>query len=95
MIKMILKIGCLVVLLVVAFLVLAFWEGGDKLRWFGKETQKQSEKLADKADKLKETGQAIKDGANEVTDKAKKLKGMIEDKKEETGEEKKEQKAKK
>lgn len=94
MIKMILKIGCLVVILIVAFLALAFWEGGDKLRWFGKETQKQSEKLADKADKLKETGNAIKEGATEVSEKAKKLKDMVGDK-EETGEEKKEQKAKK
>ena len=51
---------CIIVLL--TFLILSLTSGGEKFRWFGKEVQKQSEKVGEIADEIREKGEWITTG---------------------------------
>jgi hypothetical protein len=57
----------------IVFLVLAFWSGGEKFRWFGEKTggaiRSGSEKLGEKADAIKETKDTTTKKVNKWTGK--------------------------
>ncbi len=57
MLKILARIGCLTVILLIAFVFLAFWGGGDFFRKVGETTggfiQRGAETLAEKADEIK------------------------------------------
>ncbi|MBF0558200.1 MAG: hypothetical protein HQL08_05420 [Nitrospirae bacterium] len=57
MCKLIKRIICLLMLALIVFVVIAFWSGGEKFRWFGKKTggivEDTGEKLGNKADEIK------------------------------------------
>ncbi|HSB51164.1 MAG TPA: hypothetical protein VLD40_00765 [Dissulfurispiraceae bacterium] len=57
MLKILARIGCLTVILLIAFVFVALWGGGDFFRKVGETTggyiQKGAETLAEKADEIK------------------------------------------
>lgn len=87
MFKLIWRIGCLAVVLAIAFVVVSVISGGDKFRWFGEKTggaiQKQSEKVGEAADSLKDKADKVKAGVTKIKETAEELKekaGAVTDK---------------
>jgi hypothetical protein len=75
MFKLLWRIICTGIIVLLAFLILSLTSGGEKFRWFGKEVQKQSEKIGEMADEIREKGEWLSKGLDrtkrkirEVTD---------------------------
>jgi hypothetical protein len=62
MFKLLWRIICTGIIVLLAFLILSLMSGGEKFRWFGKEVQKHSEKIGEKADEIREKGEWISKG---------------------------------
>jgi len=62
MFKLLWRIICTGIITLLAFLIMSFMSGGEKFRWFGKEVQKQSEKIGEVADVIREKGEWISKG---------------------------------
>lgn len=86
MIKFIWRIGCLTVLLAIAFFAVSVWKGGDVFRQAGSKTggviQKGTKKLGEKADLLKDKADTVRDKVKDVSDRFGPSEKGLEDKKE-------------
>lgn len=76
MFKLLFRIVFLGIALLIAFVALSFWSGGEKIRWFGKKVEQGSEKAAETADRLKKTGDSVAKGIDRATEKVKDLTGQ-------------------
>jgi uncharacterized membrane protein len=75
MIKLIFKLIGLFFLVVIIFLALSLWKGGDPFRWFGNKSEQageilkeKSEDLGKEADKIKKRTDSMRDTTNKVTE---------------------------
>jgi len=73
MFKLIWRIGCLSVLLIIAFVLFSMWRGGGLFREVGGKSvgiiRENSKKLGDKADMIKEKTDAVKNTMKKWSDK--------------------------
>lgn len=75
MFKILLRFICLSIIAIVAFLIISFYSGGDKIRWFGKKVQEKTEDIGKTADRIKETGDKTVKGIEKAKEKIKNLTG--------------------
>ncbi|MBA4348682.1 MAG: hypothetical protein C0415_01650 [Thermodesulfovibrio sp.] len=88
-IKFIKRIGCLAVILFIAFVIITLWGGGDKFRELGDKAadkiKEWAEEIAEQADKLKGTKDELEEKKKQHEEKAvesfNKLKNIVGDKK--------------
>ncbi|HXX58066.1 MAG TPA: hypothetical protein VEI96_08715 [Thermodesulfovibrionales bacterium] len=75
MFKLISRLVFLVILVLVAFIVLSIYSGGEKIRWFGREVEHESRRLGETADKIKEKSDKITKGMKTTREKVDDLTG--------------------
>jgi hypothetical protein len=69
MVKLIRGIVLVGFVILLAFLIISLVSGGEKFRWLGKEVQRQSEMIGEKADKIREKGEGILKGFSKTKGK--------------------------
>lgn len=62
MFKLLSRLICLSVFVIIAFIVLSFTSGGEKFRWFGTTVKEKSEEVGEKADSLKQKSEKLMKG---------------------------------
>ncbi|MEK6672595.1 MAG: hypothetical protein AABY42_03860 [Nitrospirota bacterium] len=75
MCKLINRLICLVVFAIIALAALSLYSGGENLRWFGREVQGYSEKLAEMADIFKKKSEDAVKCIDKAKDKVQDLLG--------------------
>jgi hypothetical protein len=75
MFKFITRLILLCILIFLVFIALSVYSGGEKFRWFGKEVEKESQKVGEKADQIKKGSEKVIKGVEETTEKVKEFTG--------------------
>ena len=75
MFKLISRLVFLVIIVLVAFVVLSIYSGGEKIRWFGREVEDESRRLGETADRIKEKSDQLMKGMKTTREKVDDLTG--------------------
>lgn len=73
MFKLLLRLICLSLITLIAFLILSLSSGGEKFRWFGKKAEEKTESLGRIADSIKEKSNKVMKGIEKAKERIKDL----------------------
>lgn len=73
MFKLLLRLICLSLITLIAFLILSLSSGGEKFRWFGKKVEEKTESLGRIADSIKEKSNKVMKGIEKAKERIKDL----------------------
>lgn len=75
MFKLFIRLICLSIISLIAFLIISLYSGGEKFRWFGKKVEEKTETIGRTADSIKDKGEKAIKGIEKVKEKIKDLTG--------------------
>ncbi len=69
MFKLIWRLVVFAIIVLIAFIVLSIYSGGEKFRWLGKEVEHESRKIGEKADEIKKKSDKVIKGIKTTKEK--------------------------
>ena len=75
MVKFFWRLVCLAFIVLIVFIALSLLSGGEKFRRFGKQVERESEKVGESADKIKGTSVEVMRGIEKTKKKIEDLTG--------------------
>ncbi|GAB4406389.1 MAG: hypothetical protein OHK0032_01370 [Thermodesulfovibrionales bacterium] len=69
MLKLLRRLICISTIVIVVFVAISLWSGGERFRWFGRKVEQQSERVGEKADMLKVRGERVLKGIENLRDR--------------------------